>query len=459
MTNIFPPLFTRLYISLLAALFASVLLTFYLSEQFLERSDVIDFYDDSFQTFAEISADMHRSGLSAQQLLLTPIEYDASFDVRWQENWNIKQHCSTCDFLSKIAGTSIYKLTDDQLLAVYPLSQGEGAILISDKQANSVLSPRASRQHDDSLFVLIRNDPAEVVPYLLLLVVVVVIGTTLYFSVRKLQAQINQLVQINQRFGKGELSIRAPQDYTEPVNELAHSFNKMADSITETVNENQIFAQAVPHEMRTPLSRIQLATGLLRQRKQQAEELALLDNIDNYIDDIDKLTRQVMTFSKLNAEQTAQEPKKCSPIQLDEYIQSRIQHLRVNNDIDIVATLPNIQLDCDSAYLRLMFDNIFSNALRYAFSQVKVTVKVNQALPSLINLTIEDDGIGIEEQNFTSVFLPFYRIDKSRNLETGGLGLGLAIAKAAAARMRCNLKVSKSKLGGACFSCDLSNIS
>ena len=77
-------------------------------------------------------------GLSAQQLLLTPIEYDASFDVRWQENWNIKQHCSTCDFLSKIAGTSIYKLTDDQLLAVYSLSQGEGAILISDKQANSL---------------------------------------------------------------------------------------------------------------------------------------------------------------------------------------------------------------------------------------------------------------------------------------------------------------------------------
>ncbi|ACJ30672.1 Sensor histidine kinase [Shewanella piezotolerans WP3] len=453
MAKYLPPLFTRLYLSLLTAIFASILLTFYLSEQFLQRSDVVDFYEDSLQVFIDVSSYLQRNGQTAEQLFKDDTVLDPEFEILWQKNWDANADCEHCKFLSVIANTAIYQLSDEQLLAVYPLQQSEEVILISDKPANSSIFSGDRRQQNSSLITLFRNDPSEFIPYLLLLIVIISLGTTLYFSVRRLQKQINQLVKVNQEFGRGELSARAQKNYTEPVNELAQSFNRMADAITETVSENQIFAQAVPHEMRTPLSRIQLATGLLRQRKLKCEELVLLDNIDDYIDDIEKLTRQVLTFSKLNSisNQCDHQAKQC--IKLDDFLQGRIKRLVVDNNLSINLNLQALQLECDPAYLRLIFDNLIKNALQYAATHIEVNLKVSPK--NLIMLTVDDDGPGIDNLQFETIFQPFSRLDKSRNQETGGLGLGLPIAKAATRRINGHLFVSHSHLGGARFSCQL----
>lgn len=458
MANYLPPLFTRLYLSLLTALFASIILTLYLSEQFLERSDVVDFYDDSYQTFIEVTSDMPRTHLSPKQYIISYQGLHPLFHIEWKASWDAKRDCSDCTFLRNVRGISIYQLSDEQLLAVYPLYQTNGTIVISDKLPSSLFFDEPNRQHNISFMAILRDDPSILIPYLLLLIVIITIGATLYFSVRRLQNQINQLIDTNKRFGKGELNIRANQNYSKPVNELADSFNRMADSITETVKENQVFAQAVPHEMRTPLSRIQLVTGLLRQRNLQAEELVLLDNIDNYIDDIEKLTRQVLTFSKLNAVLTQKDCQTKQLIKLDEYLQSRIKQLTTGNNIVVTLNLPSIQLECDPAYLRLMFDNLFKNALMYASSQVEITLSFSrkESENSLLIISVDDDGPGIESQEFETIFLPFARLDKSRSKQTGGLGLGLAIAKAATRRMQGQLFVSRSYLGGANFSCQLS---
>lgn len=452
MANYLPPLFTRLYLSLLTALFASIILTLYLSEQFLEQSDVVDFYDDSYQTFIEVTSDIQRTHLSAEQYINNSQGLHPQFDMTWKANWNADRDCSSCEFLSNIAGVSIYQLADEQLLAVYPLYQTNGSILIADRLPSSFLVDAPYRQQSSSLIELLRDDPAEFIPYLLLLVVIITIGTTLYFSVHRLQTQINQLVDTNKQFGKGNLHIRANQSYSEPVNELADSFNRMADAITETVKENQVFAQAVPHEMRTPLSRIQLATGLLRQRSQQNEALELLDDIDSYIDDIEKLTRQVLTFSKLNATSNQGDSQNKQLIKLDEYLQSRVKQLTTDNGIIVNLNLQPFQFECDPAYLRLMFDNLFKNALMYASTQVKVSTSFSH---NRLIISVDDDGPGIDSQQFETIFLPFARLDRSRSQQTGGLGLGLAIAKAAARRIQGKLTVSRGHLGGANFSCQL----
>ncbi|PKG58553.1 ATP-binding protein [Shewanella sp. GutDb-MelDb] len=457
MANYLPPLFTRLYLSLLTALFASIILTFYLSEQYLEQSDVVDFHDDSYQIFIEATSGMQRTHLSAEQYINSYQGQHLQFNITWQANWNAKQDCSDCEFLSNIGGISIYQLSDEQLLAIYPLYQTNGTILISDRLPNSLFFDRTNKQQSSSFIELLRDDPSEFIPYLLLLVVIISLGTTLYVSVRRLQKQINQLVDINKKFGQGELNIRARQTYSEPVNELADSFNRMANAITETVKENQIFAQAVPHEIRTPLSRIQLATGLLRQRSLQNEELELLDNIDNYIDDIEKLTRQVLTFSKLNAVTGQDDSQNTQRIKLDEYLQSRIMQLTTDNVIAVKLNLQPLELECEPAYLRLMFDNLFNNALMYASSQVEITVSSSRKScgKGLVVVSVDDDGPGVDSHQFETIFLPFSRLDKSRNQQTGGLGLGLAIAKAATRRMQGKLLVGRSHLGGASFSCQL----
>lgn len=209
MAKYLPPLFTRLYLSLLTAIFASILLTFYLSEQFLQRSDVVDFYEDSLQVFIDVSSYLQRNGQTAEQLFKDDTVLDPEFEILWQKNWDANADCEHCKFLSVIANTAIYQLSDEQLLAVYPLQQSEEVILISDKPANSSIFSGDRRQQNSSLITLFRNDPSEFIPYLLLLIVIISLGTTLYFSVRRLQKQINQLVKVNQEFGRGELSARA----------------------------------------------------------------------------------------------------------------------------------------------------------------------------------------------------------------------------------------------------------
>ncbi|EDQ01748.1 sensor histidine kinase [Shewanella benthica KT99] len=249
--------------------------------------------------------------------------------------------------------------------------------------------------------------------------------------------------------------VRASPKLSEPVKALATSFNQMAESITETVKENQIFAQAVPHEMRTPLSRIQLATGLLRKSSTEPQQVALLDNIDTYIDDIDELTKQVLTFSKLNAAIGEDKSISKQVIKLEAYLDERIIQLNQDKTKNVILYCHQQELECDPAYLRLMFDNLVKNAIRYAKSTVIICVEikeVNQADTQLI-ITVADDGPGIAKEDFDTIFIPFSRLDKSQNQQTGGLGLGLAIAKAATKRMSGELSVSRPPDGGASFSC------
>lgn len=469
MANYLPPLFTRLYVSMIAALCASIFATLYFSEQFLEQSDTVDFYEDTYHVFTEIKSDLNRSGLEPVQYFNDMQLNHYHFNIEWQKQWQGKAECGECEFLNKIAGSFIYRLNDEQLLAAYPLDDTKGALIISDQVPASLLFEGSDGKQALTLAEIWHEDPGELIPFILLIVTALAIGATLYYPVRQLQKQINQLIDTNQKFGNGELNARAEQDFSEPVNSLADSFNHMADSITETVKENQIFAQAVPHEMRTPLSRIQLATGLLRKGCQQADERELLDNIDSYIDDIDELTKQVLTFSKLNAALSQEECLKARQskqlINLYEYFQSRVQLLNQKHQldqdraIDVALDMEPQQLECDSVYLRLMFDNLLKNALRYATSRVLVTVTVavgghdKHDKKNHLVISVDDDGPGIESQHYDSIFLPFSRIDRSRSQQTGGLGLGLAIAKAATRRMHGHLAVSRSELGGARFSC------
>lgn len=87
---------------------------------------------------------------------------------------------------------------------------------------------------------------------------------------------------------------------TSPLHEASVSFNMMAEEIESRVKQSQIFSQAIPHEIRTPLSRIQMASDLVR-RKVPAEQQRLFDDIDEYIEDINELTTDVIQLSRLNA--------------------------------------------------------------------------------------------------------------------------------------------------------------
>ncbi|UFH51040.1 ATP-binding protein [Pseudomonas sp. KNUC1026] len=124
--------------------------------------------------------------------------------------------------------------------------------------------------------------------------------------------------------------------------------------------------------------------------------------------------------------------------------------MNVRVQVDTPGSLPAVALEPKLTARALQ--NILSNALRYAHSQVSVEARANGE--DLI-VVIEDDGEGIPEADYHQVFQPFFRLDRSRDRATGGVGLGLAISRSCMERQGGTLGVGKAALGGARFTLSL----
>ena len=128
---------------------------------------------------------------------------------------------------------------------------------------------------------------------------------------------------------------------------------------------------------------------------------------------------------------------------------ARIEKLTFDTRINLGNNLPDkLTHKCDSHFMARVFQNLIGNALKYATTQVKVTLLAEQ---QWILFIVEDDGAGIAQIDRESIFKPFTRLDKSRDKKTGGFGLGLAIVCKIVSWHQGECKVEDSELGGAKF--------
>ena len=438
-----PSFFTRLYLSILAAIIFSFALTQYVVEDIMEQDSLNDFVRDTRYIYSEINQQIEQNNVINVNNTSLEIPFSDDFIIHWLPLDESEPACSNCRFIENVQGIPTFELEEGRLLAVYIMTKLQAKLIIADRERGENIEDES----DDEFGNLIGLSVEEVVFVLFILILLLIISLTIYWPLRQLQ--INSLVSTTQTFGTGKLDVRANEQLSKPINTLAHSFNIMASSIADTVKENQIFAQAVPHEVRTPLSRIQLAAGLLRKNNADVNQLALLDNIDTYIDDIDELIGQVVAFSKLNTKQDEDEADFYQTIELKPFISARLQTLKPDNNINIELDIDeSIEITTNPIYLRLLLDNLVKNALSHSQTQVRIVVK---AIGSFFELLVEDDGKGVPIEFQETIFFPFARLDKSRSRKTGGLGLGLAIAKTACKRMNSELSVENNSFGGACF--------
>lgn len=438
MNKLFSPFFTRLYGSLFLAIFTSVFLTFFILDKWNEKDAIEDFVDDTI--FVKNILEVQRETEEIQANIFYR-EIDSElypFDIEWLGSNDIRFLCNDCIYLDSNKNIDVYQLENGELLSTHLVENTSDKFIIKDKLEGPEFLD-FEPQEDFS-------DIEEYSIFILLFVIVVVIGLVLYLPIRKLQKEINHLNLISYKFGKGNLEVRASNSLSEPLTMLANSFNEMAEALSNKVNESQVFAQAVPHELRTPLSRIQLVTGILRNKSLTTEQTSLIDNIDQYIDDIDELCSQIIQFSKLNIQTNESDYEE---VNLNDFISYRISQLILNPLIPVVVNFTEIiTINCKAANLRLMIDNMIKNAVSHAKNNV--TVSINK-VGEMLEVTIEDDGKGIPEQDYETIFIPYARLDNSRTRKTGGLGLGLAITKGAVSQLGGEIHVSSSSSGGAQF--------
>ncbi|MEZ8041643.1 sensor histidine kinase [Vibrio sp. 1F263] len=428
-------MFTRLYLGIVAGMSATIFLFWNLGEGHMRRTQIEIFLNDGIYFSEQYVSQHNRENSLYKELDRTGYQQFYIFNLRLLENWSGEAPCQRCELFTTLNGVPVYLSENNLYSAVFQLPNSRFSFAFSE--VGDFFSPEIEWYEDSERNFLIG----------LLLAVIFAIGASVYLPVRRFQERIELLVEKQKQFGKGKLSTRSDVDDIHPVSELAKSFNFMAEEIESKVKQSHIFAQAIPHEVRTPLSRIQLATDLLRREAPEHHQV-FFDDIDTYIEDINDLTSEIIMLSKLNVMDNSFFELVKVKADLREYCLDRIRYSELDNVIFESKVKLECKIKCDCSMARLVFDNVIKNAGNYTQDKVWVTLDENSENWLVL---IEDNGSGIPEDRREEVFLPFSRLDSSRASATGGLGLGLAIAISAAKKLSWDIRICDSNRGGAKF--------
>ncbi len=451
-------LFSRLYLAIVISVIMSVSLTKYFMDSYEEQEDFNEFISEVNYIFKEIAVNAQRQITTEQQTIPLGFPLDNFLTAKLVNPDMNSDICPSCQLITRINNTFYYQMHGGERFVEFKLPKFKSNIIIYEKN-ESELKPEDFPEELPESFAqtILEEEDVDIVFLSLILITSLFLGFAIYWPIKNLQKQIKSLIDTHHQFGSGNLTAKADEDIQKPLDELAHSFNDMAQAIADNVKERDTFSQAIPHEVRTPLSRIQLASGLIRRKSTDLDILALVDDVDNYVVDINELISQIVEFSKINSTTIAgsiskneSEEDQFQTIEVNNFFKSRLdilarnQHKSFTLDVD-----ESVEMTTNPFYLRLLVDNFIKNAFNHAQDKIQLSAKIEQ---NQLSIVIEDDGVGVPVDDRETIFIAFARLDKSRSRKTGGLGLGLPIAKAAATKMAGKIVVSKSSLGGAMFS-------
>ncbi len=248
---------------------------------------------------------------------------------------------------------------------------------------------------------------------------------------RILAAPITKLSQAAKAIGSGDLSARVPVSHnSREIDDLAQTFNKMADDLQRSAELRNSLMADVSHELRTPLTVLE---GNLRAALDHVYELddEQIANLYEQTRHLISLVNELRELTLAEAEQLPLDKKPVDLALLAEETAAVFEPLAEEKTVHLVVKTPKALplVSADRLRLRQVLHNLFANALRHTPAAGTITIDGAQ-VNNRIRLTVQDTGEGIPAEHIAHIFDRFYRTDPSRSRETGGSGLGLAIVKA-----------------------------
>jgi two-component system sensor histidine kinase CpxA len=283
-----------------------------------------------------------------------------------------------------------------------------------------------------------------------LMVLLLVTGVAAWLLARYLTRPLRTLRSVTQRIAVGELSARVGAQLGAGDSEtaaLGRDFDRMAERIESLLAAQQRLLRDVSHELRSPLTRLRLALELARGKPADAAATHL-DRIERETERLDELIGQVLTITRLEADEA-----KPSRAELD--LATLLDE--VVDDVSFEAEATHRQLDVDRVtsatvvgnheLLRAAVENVLRNAVR--FTGEGTTVDVVLSLDDgAAELCVRDRGPGVPDDAVADIFRPFYRVDRDRDRKTGGTGIGLAITDRAVRMHGGSLSAANASDGG-----------
>nr|WP_314639205.1 ATP-binding protein [uncultured Pseudomonas sp.] len=330
------------------------------------------------------------------------------------------------------------------------LQRGENVVRIGDWGWRTLAVAPLNEQ--SVVEMVVPPDPMDV--SLLYWSINVLIGATmlacLLLWLRPHWRDLERLKGTAERFGKGHLGERTQISSHSNIGSLATVFDTMAGDIENLLNQQRDLLNAVSHELRTPLTRLDFGLALALSDDLPAASRERLLGLVAHIRELDELVLELLSYSRL--QNPARLPEQVE-VSLDEFIDS------ILGSVDEELESPDIVIDVllhgqlerfvlDPRLTARALQNLLRNAMRYCEKRIQIGVKV---CPKGCEIWVDDDGIGIPDDERERIFEPFYRLDRSRDRATGGFGLGLAISRRALEAQGGTLTVEPSPLGGARF--------
>lgn len=246
---------------------------------------------------------------------------------------------------------------------------------------------------------------------------------------------IDRLSRTARALGAGDLQARSRLDRTDEIGELGHRFDEMADRIEGLlVSEKELLAN-VAHELRTPLSRIGVALDLAAEGDAEAARASLAE-IAVDVGELEMIVDDILTAMRFEVASgkgpTAQLPLRRSHVTAGSIAQAaaermRARHPRRSVQVEVADDLP--MLHADPMLLRRVLDNLLENAHKYTPDPAAAIELAATRDGDRVTFEVRDKGVGIPAEDLPRVFTAFFRGERSRSRETGGVGLGLTLAK------------------------------
>lgn len=258
------------------------------------------------------------------------------------------------------------------------------------------------------------------------LVFSIILGIVVSSSLNK---PILKVIEATKSISGGNYSKKILEESNiEEVNELITSVNKMAENIKHQENLRKIMTRDVSHELRTPLTTIQAHLEAIMDGLWEPSH----ERLKSIHEEIQRLNRLIVSSDELFKYDSGEMVLNKSEVDISNIVYTILINFEkefLDNQIKLEMNLNNCNAFVDKDKISQVIINIISNSIKYTGPGKKIIVNCYEEKNRAI-ISIKDNGIGISEESLEFIFERFYRVDKSRNKDSGGLGVGLTISKA-----------------------------
>ncbi len=266
----------------------------------------------------------------------------------------------------------------------------------------------------------------------LLALLLVLISVSGLIIAKLMTRPMAKLADAADQFGLGQAQEPLAETGPHEVRQTIRAFNRMQQRLHKQITDRSLMLAAVSHDLRTPVTTLRLRAEYIENEEMRTKTLATLSEME-------AILSATLSFAR---DEAADE--KARTTDLAALLQSVVDdHADLGGEVKYSGP-DKLTFTCRPIALKRALNNLIDNALKYAGATIVTLIAQHDS----VEIQIDDNGPGVPEQNLEELFTPFFRLETSRNRDTGGTGLGLAVARSIVLAHGGELKLENRKQGG-----------